>query len=160
MNIFILSKCPKRCAIYYVDSHVVKITCEIAQILCSVHIILDSVLIIEEVELYKLSHKNHPCNKWARASKENYIWLYKLFCELCKEYTYRYGKTHLCETKLKVALSNIPKNIPDIPMTDFALAMPDDCKTDDPIKSYRNYYKFYKQHIIKYTKREIPYWLI
>lgn len=30
----------------------------------------------------------------------------------------------------------------------------------DPIKAYRNYYKYDKKHLLKYTKREIPEWLL
>jgi hypothetical protein len=81
-----------------------------------------------------------------------------LFEELCKEYTYRYGKIHLCEKKFKGILMQRPKNIPIGPMTPFALAMNEDCKTDDPVESYRNYYIRYKQHICVWSKRSAPEW--
>jgi hypothetical protein len=159
MNIFILSKNIKRCARYHANAHVVKMILETAQILCSAHVVLDNILIINEVPLYKLTHKNHPCNIWVRTSSENYIWLYKLFCELCKEYTFRYKKVHLCEKKLKEVLSNIPKNITRGDLTNFALAMPDECKIDnDAIKSYRKYYNTRKTHIGKWKDRKIPHW--
>jgi hypothetical protein len=120
---------------------------------------LDNIIVIENVELYKLTHKNHPCAIWVRSSKANYEWLYDLFCELCEEYTYRYGKVHMSDTKLKEVLAFVPKNIPDVPMTDFALAMPDECKTEDPVESYRNYYKTHKSHLLAWTKRSVPDWV-
>jgi hypothetical protein len=168
MNIFILSMIQKQCAMEYVDTHVVKILLEIAQMLCSAHIILDSVnsLTIKTAEtvgtvvpLYKLAHKNHPCTVWTRASSANYDWLYDLFNELCLEYTYRYGKTHLCEKKFKIALKQRPKNIPEGPLTQFALAMPDDCKIDEnPVTCYQEYYKKHKRHLAIWTKRPVPEW--
>jgi hypothetical protein len=160
MNIFVLSKNTKKCAIYHTDKHVIKLIIESAQLLCSAHIVLDGVMFIEDVELYKLTHINHPCTIWVRSSRHNYEWLYDLFYELCEEYTYRYGKVHLCDTKLKEILAFVPKNIPNIPMTDFVLAIPDECKIDnDPVESYRNYYKTYKTHLFSWSKREVPKWI-
>jgi hypothetical protein len=159
MNIFVLSRNARKCARYHANKHVVKMILESAQLLCSAHIVLDNVIIIEERELYKLTHKKHPCAIWARASSENYKWLYDLFYELCTEYTYRYGKVHLCETKFRDILAFVPKNIPKGPITPFALAMPDECKIDeDAVENYRNYYKTNKQHLCTWTKREIPEW--
>jgi hypothetical protein len=43
-------------------------------------------------------------------------------------------------------------------MTDFALAIPDECKTDDAVESYRNYYRTDKRYLCKWTKREVPDW--
>ncbi len=158
MNIFVLSKNLKRCAMYHVDSHVIKLILESAQILCSAHIILDSVFVIDDVQLYKLTHKNHPCTIWARTTSENYKWLYNLFVCLCEEYTYRYGKIHLTERKLRKVLENTPKNITEGKMTDFALAMPDYCKRETVVESYRKYYVSEKIHLFKWTKRDVPYW--
>jgi len=158
MNIFVLSKNTKKCAMYHADKHVIKMILESALLLCSAHIILDNVIVIEDTELYKLTHKNHPCAIWTRTSSSNYEWLYDLFYELCEEYTHRYGKIHLCEKKLKEVLAFIPKNIPKGPITDFALAMPVECKLDDPVESYRNYYQTNKRHLCKWSKRPIPEW--
>lgn len=159
MNIFILSKKPRRCARYHADKHVLKLLIEATQMLCAAHIILDSVTQIGDTPLYKLTHKNHPCTVWTRDSVENYNWLYKLFYYLCREYTYRYEKIHLCWTKFGTVLKRAPENIPKIPMTPFALAMPDSCKCKNPVKSYRNYYRTHKQHICTWTRRATPRWL-
>ena len=35
-------------------------------------------------------------------------------------------------------------HLPDVPMTPFALAMPDQYKSDDAVHSYRRYYRLQK----------------
>jgi hypothetical protein len=48
---------------------------------------------------------------------------------------------------------------PQVGLTRFALAMPNEYKTDDPIESYRNYYQGKeKQRLASWKKREVPYW--
>ena len=152
MNIFVLSTATRECARMHVDKHVVKMPLETAQLLSTAHQILDG----ENDLLYRATHVNHPCSIWVRESKSNYIWLYMLFRDLSKEYKHRYGKIHLSWRKLEKWLRFPPKNIPDIGMTPFALAMPDYCKCDDPVQSYRNYYLAEKQHIHSWTNREVP----
>jgi len=44
-------------------------------------------------------------------------------------------------------------------ITPPAQAMPDYLKSEDAVFSYRMYYKLEKQHLLKYTRREIPEWL-
>ena len=107
--------------------------------------------------LYKASHINHPSGIWARESTfSNYIWLHALWEELCKEYTYRYGKVHLTQQKLQDILNMPPSNIPDGPLTKMPQAMPDDVKMKDSISAYRNYYRTYKMDMARYTKRDFP----
>ncbi len=44
---------------------------------------------------YKSSHKNHPCNVWARETPANLMWLLEYGLCLYNEYRYRWeGKTH------------------------------------------------------------------
>jgi hypothetical protein len=45
-------------------------------------------------------------------------------------------------------------------LTKFAQAMPEYCRRLDAVEAYRNYYIQEKKHILKYTRREIPEWLI
>lgn len=160
MNIFILSLVTKLCAKYHCDKHVIKMLLETTQLLCSAHIVLDDINDIDGCRLYKLTHKNHPCAIWTRESSENYAWLYNLFCDLCKEYTYRYNKIHLCEKKLKMVLNFFPDNIKVGTMTPFKLAMPDEYKKDDPVESYREYYIKSKKNICKWKYTETPEWFI
>lgn len=156
MNIFVLSKDPKKAAQYHCDKHVVKMVLETAQLLSTACHELG----IESPTLYKATHKNHPCSIWTRKSKANFVWLCKLGIELSKEYTFRYGKQHkslavIKEAKSYIDLLNFSKEV----MTKPALAMPDDYKEKSPIKSYRKYYINDKGDLLSYTRREIPDWM-
>jgi hypothetical protein len=152
MNVFLLDENPQINAKYHCDKHVVKMLLETAQLLCSVnHLCGDS------EPPYKLSHKNHPCSIWCRASLSNYLYLCELGLELSKEYTFRYGKHHKSTDVIQWCLNNLP-NIEDIGFTSPALAMPDQYKVDDFVQSYRNYYIGEKKGFATWKNREIPYW--
>ena len=157
MNIFILDTNPMLAARFHCDKHVVKMILESAQMLCTA--------INEQVGTpitpYKSTHKNHPCTKWVSASRHNALWLHTLMECLGEEYTHRYGKQHLTITKMRIArIKELATLIlPDTPLTEFAQAMPDYCKTQtDAVSAYRSYYLNEKRELLKYTKRDLPYW--
>lgn len=161
MNIFYLDHCPKKSAEAHVDRHIVKMVLEYAQLLSTAHHVLDKQPKNADL-LYAKTHENHPSAVWARHSDVAYQWLYSLFCETAKEYTFRYRKQHLTYTKLKEVLKNSPINIPKIkiwiPPTP---AMPDEYKVkDNSLMSYRNYYSNGKIHLAKWTRRTKPDWFI
>jgi hypothetical protein len=107
---------------------------------------------------YKLSHKNHPCAIWTRESLSNYLYLCDLGLELCKEYTYRYGKRHKSQDVIEWCLINKP-SIHDVDFTTPPLAMGDEFKIEnDVIESYRNYYREGKKLIVSWKNRVIPSW--
>jgi hypothetical protein len=54
---------------------------------------------------------------------------------------------------------HIPTNFPKQGLTTFALAMPDEYKTDDPVESYRAYY-LSKRPIASWKNRKPPEWFI
>ena len=156
MNIFVLDYDPKSCAQMHCDKHVVKMILETAQLLCGVHHMTEKVT---DGVPYKLSHKNHPCSIWARECVENYVWLCDLGLELCEEYTYRYGKKHKSQEIIEWCLLNIPNIKENGSVTDFKLAMPDECKIDNnPILSYRKYYIEFKKDFAKWKNRDVPNW--
>lgn len=117
----------------------------------------DELLGIEIPHPYGIGYKNHPCTTWAWESYDNYIWLCRLNLELCKEYTKRYGKKHAGEDITHWYLNNMPVNLPKKGMTPFYLAMPDDCKTEDAVESYRQYYIKYKNYFATW-KTQTPEW--
>ena len=159
MNVFVLDQDPRVCATYHNDKHVVKMILETAQLLCGVHHMTEQAIgqATEQVP-YKLSHKNHPCSIWARKSLENYIWLCDLGMELSTEYTHRYGKRHKSQAVIEWCITNLP-NIPELGyMTEQPKAMPDECKTDDVVESYRRYYIMEKSGFCNWKNREIPNW--
>lgn len=155
MNIFFLDKSPALAARAHIDKHVVKMILELAQLLSTAHHILTP---SPHPSLYAACYVNHPCGKWVRASVWNYRWTYELFKELCKEYTYRYGKIHATESKLLHVLAPPPTYIPGVDMTPPAQAMPDDCKDGNAVVAYRNYYNTHKRSIATWTRRQVPTW--
>lgn len=178
MNIFILDNDPVIAAQEQCDKHVVKMIVESAQMLSTVHRMLDGVMerrpsksgamlqywkLNDQREnvLYKACHFNHPSTVWTRESKANYQWHYQHFIALCDEYTYRYGKVHSTDTKLRIALQQIPTNIPEKHMTPFKLAMGSnpECMLEDAVESYRRFYETkQKRFTMVWTKRPVPKW--
>ena len=157
MNIFFLSWSPREAAQLHCDKHVVKMIIESAQLLYSAHWLLHPEGLLPTA--YRLAHKNHPCSIWVRESLTNYLWLCSLGWWLCKEYTYRYGKTHKTEQHIIWLMNNPPKNIPYVGMTTPAKAMPPEYKVEDVIEAYQTFYiesKFKKRGIVNYTLREWP----
>jgi hypothetical protein len=152
MNIFFLDFDVKKCAEYHCDKHVVKMILETAQLLCSAHHVTGG------TAPYKLSHKNHPCSIWVRASLSNYLYLCELGLALGEEYTYRYGKKHKSIEVIEWCLQNRP-NIHDVDFTTPPMAMGDEYKIgNDVIESYRNYYRGAKSGIVSWKNRETPDW--
>jgi hypothetical protein len=150
MNIFILDSNIRKCAQYHCDVHNIKMILESAQLLCS------AIWMTGSPAPYKLTHKNHPCSKWARESLDNWLWLKELALELCSEYTRRYSKIHKSEGVIN---SLKTPNIESKGLTDFPLAMPEQYKSKNPVKSYRDYYIHEKKDIAKWNKlNNVPEW--
>jgi len=165
MNLFILSKSCKECAEFMYDKHIVKIILEAVQMLCTAKLLLDPPT--DGTELYKISHKNHPVSIWIRESFENYIWTLELVEAMHTEWKYRYGHPENVEHKsykvAKYLAQHSPPEscFPKKGLTTFALAMPEIYKCEDPIESYRKYYKSpEKIRLASWKKREPPSWFV
>jgi hypothetical protein len=157
MNIFVLDLNTEICAQYHNDRHVVKMILETTQLLNNALVKCDS----SYVGLYKPTHVNHPASIWVSESYINFAWLMNLGLELCKEYTYRYGKVHKCHSIIEhMRDSSSRKNLACCDITPFKLCMPDQYKIGDAVQSYRAYYNGAKRHIAKWKNREQPYWWI
>lgn len=157
MNIFYLHYIPMICAQMHVDKHVVKMILETTQLLFGVWHMVDPDHRLY-TPVYRLTHKNHPCSKWARASVANYAWLCELGLALCCEYTYRYGRTHKCEAYLV----DLRRNVPPLASHDFTplpQAMPDHFRGNKSISAYRRYYATDKKRLHSWKKRPSPRWL-
>ena len=177
MNIFVLDEDPMLAAQMHCDKHVVKMILETAQILSTAVWICPFIkipslkneqyqkryenFIAKEMPfIYKPTHKNHPCTKWAGENSTRFSWLRALGIALCDEYTYRYGKTHKSEQLIKKILYPAHDScFVDPPLKPFVLAMPDEYKTECAVQSYRNYYLGAKQKILVYTRRAPPSWI-
>lgn len=158
MNIFVLDENPQVAAQMHNDKHCIKMILESAQLLCGVHHMIDPTSTPQVP--YKLSHKNHPCSIWVRECIENYIWLCDLGLSLCEEYTYRYGKRHKSQDVIEWCMTNIPNLKENGDVTPFALAMPDECKVNTVVESYRLYYITHKKGFSTWKNRNKPEWFI
>lgn len=176
MNIFYVHSDPIIAAQSLVDRHVVKMVLEAAQLLSTAHRVIDGTEYVDKTKtgrrvkrwklnddrdsvLYSATHVSHPSAVWARATNNNYNWLFCHFVALLHEYTYRYGKIHKCQ-EMYSWLCTPPKNIPIGYMTAITPAMPDEYKVPgNSVESYRNYYREGKKHLHKWTKREAPEWI-
>ena len=176
MNIFYLHEETKECAKQHLDKHVVKMILEYAQLLSTAHRLLDGYEYegksisgrkamrwklddAREDNLYMASHMKHPSGMWCRETSRNYMWLYSLWRDLMKEYTFRYGKHHVAE-RLIPFLDNLPKNIKFGELTTMPQCMPEQYKVSDSIQAYKNYYIGDKQRFAVWTNRPIPEWYV
>jgi len=185
MNIFYLDHDPIVAAKWMVDKHVVKMILESAQLLSTAHRVLDGTektvqryvegsfparyrnvkqWVLEDGRndvIYQATHINHPSAVWVRESLKNYNWVFEHFFALMNEYTYRYGKIHKCYGDISFMLQTPPHNLRAFESTPIPSCMDDEYRvSDDPVHNYRNYYKFGKVNLHKWTKRDCPYWLI
>lgn len=177
MNIFVLDTEPEACARYHCNKHISKMIVEHCQILGSIAYTARGVQRKKEItpdfvnqvfpdfprkedgnpKPYGIGYPNHPCTKWASKSLGNYRWLTDLTHQMCLEYTRRYGRKHAGEEINRWYASNHPE-LPMLGITEFAQAMPEDCKNQDAVKAYRDYYIRYKSHFAKWPKDRTPDW--
>lgn len=153
MNIFHVHQDPTIAAQMLCDKHVVKMLLESAQILATVNHKHG------KPATYKPTHANHPSTLWAGRSKQNYEWLKAHGLALCDEYTYRYNREHKSDQYFLTEF-DCPDTIPDIGLTEFAQAMPDEYKDSDPVVAYRKYYIGAKKDFAKWTGRDTPLWFV
>tara|TARA_Y100000994_G_scaffold116244_1_gene95475 strand:- start:99 stop:449 length:351 start_codon:yes stop_codon:yes gene_type:complete len=106
--------------------------------------------------LYKASHINHPSAIWVRQNNSQYQYMYNMFENLCDEYTYRYGKIHMTDSKLRELLVDSPKNIPIGSFQEPPQCMPYYCKQSNAVDGYRTYYREEKKGFAKWTNRDVP----
>lgn len=158
MNIFYLDPDPAVAARMMCDKHVVKMVLETAQILSAVCDRYD----ITEEDGYRVTHKNHPCTRWAGDSVENFDWTVAHGRALAAEYTRRYGKTHKSLRVINLYAAH-REAVARVPGTPPAQAMPEECRVPGrPVEAYRRYYRDHKQRVMAVTYKspsEPPLWL-
>src|SRR4029078_3491813 len=165
MNIFFLSLSIKKGARYHFDKHVIKMIVECCQLLCTAWHVLDPDA-AKQLNIYKLTHVNHPCSKWVSEHANNYLYV----ARLGKEWRYRYQHTriHGCEDKLNYLYQHLPFNINKTPIIKSSSnpnclslplpqAMPEEYKNKRAVSAYRAYYHS-KLHLKSWKRRDAPYW--
>ena len=152
MNLFVLHRDPAIAARWQSDRHVVKMTLETAQILCS------AAWQLGQRAPYKPTHQKHPCVKWTAACRGNWSWVVAHGLALAAEYERRFGRTHASLPVLKWARRHGPKT--GLRRQPFVMAMPDRYKARDPVAAYRRFYREEKAHFAtwKPPSKPPPWW--
>lgn len=114
MNIFVVDQDTMVCAKALDDLRLNKMIIETAQLL--------STAMIERgyhgQDIYKPTHRNHPCAVWVRETSENYKWTLLYMSDLVEERQFRTGKNHKSYQIFNI-LCGGTKMMPQGPLTPF-----------------------------------------
>lgn len=137
MNVFAVHPSPEFSAAVLADQHVVKMTLESTQILCTALQLRG----VEHTSLYRPTHKHHPCTIAAAQDRHYFWWIVEHGFALAAEYLQRFGKAHGALGRLELAARLSPQSRPHsiLAPKHWPLAMPDEFKSDDPHASYTRY---------------------
>lgn len=182
MNIFWLSMWPSEAARMHCDKHVRKQYLETVQMLC--------LAFPEDIAPYRRTKAqyNHPCSKWVRANYSNFHSTLSLALSLKSEYHFRFNKSHGCDPVLYWIQLNKDmltpfltateqeglRTMPPIVTSDYSppnrwalshaeknwVAMEAEARWDPVVMAYRHYYLDRKSHMLTYTKRMPPNWVL
>ncbi len=162
MNIFVLHKDPIVSATMHCDKHVPKMVVELYQQIGSAlrrYGATDDVMPTTKGGTpLKGGYHNHPCTRWVGDSRDNFRWAVQHGLALCEEFKLRYNKPHYCEDGIRM-MGELADLVPQGELTDFAQAMPDECRQPNVVLAYRIYYKVDKSRFAKWERgREAPSW--
>jgi hypothetical protein len=181
MNIFVLDENPRIAAEMHCDKHVCKMIIEHTQMLAASYYhtlgISRKKEIAENQEIvnklfegfprkhpdgsdhpYAISHVNHPCTVWTRASIENWNWLLECTKELCAQFKLRYKNEHSIKAILNWMESKKP-NLPSTGLTQFATALPECYKSYSVIEAYKRYYAYKTSYMkVEWRHSDTPEW--
>lgn len=176
MNILTLDQVPRLCAKWHNDVHVNSQLKEGVQIMSAAC----SRCGVWTAQMYKVTHRNHPCSIWAASSFANMDWLYQLVFELNNEYIRRRvhkGKPDVDHRSYEIAeyiwlyISDKKRvtAFPDGPMTPWAQVMPlhytqplgaspIDCGdgVHPQVQAYRDYYRAEKRELRNSSGKLVP----
>lgn len=133
MNVFAVDRDPARAAHALCDRHVVKMTLESAQILCTA-----ARTRLGQEAPYRATHVSHPCVAWVAARRANWTWLVRHGLALADEYERRFGRVHASRAVIeRMARLGPPAGRRRQP---FAQVMPRRYRGRDAVLAYRRYY--------------------
>lgn len=124
------------------------------------------VLGVEDTQLYRSTHRNHPCVIWARTTRGNFNWLVQHGLAMGDVYTRFSKREHAAIPKIKLA-TNYFHVVPNGEQTEFA-----NCtwfKEDPVIPAYKRYLNAKwdaailrdKPHLFpQWKQRNVPHWRI
>lgn len=164
MNIFWLSNDPEEIPKWMVDDHAKngKMALEAAQLMTNCYSIEqlshESCPRTINGNVRKYTHVNNPCAKWVKESADNFEWLLIHAQAILFEREFRCGKSHAILPFIRWCRDNKP-DLPQRGLTPPAKNVKGYQKFDDPVLTYRNYYKLGKSHLHVWTRRKKPEWL-
>ncbi len=145
------------------DSHIIKMPLEYTQMLCT--FLHETKGVAHTTNLYKPTHKNHPCNRWLRDTIYSLDWFIPHALATFNEFTFRREKPHasaivFANAMLRIEGRTFQDYDPAKCLTLPPQCMPEECRVEnDTVKAYRNYYLTKKTHLLKWTKRTQPTWI-
>lgn len=154
MNIFVISNDTLKCAQALDDLRLNKMIVETAQLLSTAMRVNG----YKGDDIYKETHRNHPCAVWARESMWNYSWLLIYMLDLIKERKKRTGKDHKSYEIFHTLCSGLTMML-NTPMTPFV-----NCsmfKDDPTFEAYKLTLKLKwnaDKRPAKWTNSEKPIW--
>ena len=176
MNIFVLDYDPVRASKMHCDSHCNKMIIESAQMLSTAsHYAVGKLVFrpnpatgkrgylirgtLSRIYAVDKKHVFHPYTQWSLASRKSFEWLVELAFALHDEKVYRYGSGNK-SIRVVERCAKYAKYLDENPMPHFPLAMPEQYHIGNAVESYREFYINDKAHLLTYTKRKPPKWLV
>ncbi len=155
MNIFAVHADPECAARALSDQHVVKMTVETAQILCTVAIRYGF------HPPYRATHRHHPCVLWAGDRFANWWWVVRHGRALADEYRRRFGREHKSRRVIEWIVAQAagpPRSTAR--RQPFAQCMPEIYRGPDAVEAYRRFYRAEKVARARWTlPARPPRWL-
>lgn len=162
MNIFLLDEDPVRAAQLNCDSHNRKIVLEAGEMLGYAFLAQNRPYPLTWVNK-KSRHFNHPMSIAVRKGKVNFEWTLAHLQGLLDEFEYRCGKKHAYYWLPDALRAEKPLDFDCgfvVWPRCFGKLKPVIPATNSIVDDYRKYYILGKQHLRRYTKREIPDWFV
>jgi hypothetical protein len=146
MNIFYVDDNPEVCARFLDDARLNKMLTETSQILSTAISQAGGGGWWSSSELHQPTHINHPCVRWAAASRDHYCWLCRLFKFMHLEYALRTGgKMQATITKLNFYMDPAAEYLfPDAGWTPPPNCT--DCRDEVDVKTAYRYHLTGKWH--------------
>jgi hypothetical protein len=150
MNLFAVHRDPRTAARSLCDRHVVKMTLETAQILCT------AARLHGHDAPYRATHRHHPCVLWTAARRANWDWVVRHGLALAAEYERRFGRVHSSRAVIEWARDHAVAPPPGGRRQPFPQAMPAAYRGPDPVAAYRRFYLAEKARFAAWTPPAVP----
>jgi len=164
MNIFAVSPSPSECARVLDDKRLNKMVTETAQLLSTA---IHEWGYPESANVYKPTHRNHPCVLWVHEHESHFGWASELLLELMGEWMHRMDKVH----GAYVAVTDGLREATDRLDEHAVLSTPDYFPNCTPYKDWADVHAAYRQTLIhkwrnnidvgrppRWTRTEPPVW--